>query len=296
MGGVKKGATPEAPGGNKTEPLKGAAESLIVSDGSDTDLDGGGDGDQWLRSAKNLKWAQKLVFITQSYTGKPYLKNPKDRKDFARTSNIAAKKVLGSVVLGGIAVFREAHQNGKKHFHAAVLAETKTMAWANLQDELLRMGVATDVRYVNAGPGSNPLNRVLKYVMVPSPSKLVDDKNPYATKNFPWPKGIEDEAAKAEKQLWSKPATADEVFHYLKSNLDISNYEKLNLYLEPRIARKTDIQVRGAKLSQTAASPVSASFCGRVASSFLSTLRPPIRRRAGFAGPTLCVAKNSVCE
>ena len=118
--------------------------------------------------------------------------------------------------------------------------------------------------------GSDPRGRALQYV----------------AKNFFRPKGIEGEAAKAGKQLWPKPATAGEVCHYLKSNPGFSNYVESNLYLEPRIARKTDIQVRGAKLSKTAASPFSAPFCGTVASSFFSAFRPPIRRSAGLAGPT----------
>ena len=86
------------------------------------------------------------------------------------------------MLVPGVAVFREARQGGKKHYHSAVLTETKTMAWADLLGELLRMGMAFDVRYVNAVPGSDLLNRVLKYVVVPSPPKLLVGKNLYANK------------------------------------------------------------------------------------------------------------------
>ena len=90
--------------------------------------------------------------------------------------------------------------------------------------------------------GSDPRGRALQYV----------------AKNFFRPKGIESEAAKAGKQLWPKPATAGEVCHYLKSNLGSSNFEESNLRLEPGVARKTDIQVSGAKLSKMGAPPLPA--------------------------------------
>ena len=43
----------------------------------------------------------KVCLVTQSFTTLPHLRNPKDRKDFARACNVAAIGALGRVKLDG---------------------------------------------------------------------------------------------------------------------------------------------------------------------------------------------------
>ena len=80
-------------------------------------------------------------------------------------------------------------------------------------------------------------------MLVPTASKLAVDKDPYVSKGFEIPLSVIDEAAKAERALRSKPATADEVFRYLQRNLQIATYEDLSLYLGTKLSDGKDIQV-----------------------------------------------------
>ena len=73
------------------------------------------------------------------------------------------------------------------------------------------------------------------------------DKDPYVSKGFDLPLSVIDEAAKAERALRSKPATADEVFGYLQQNSQIATYEDLSLYLGPKLSDGKDIQVYEGK-------------------------------------------------
>ena len=59
--------------------------------------------------------------------------------------------------------------------------------------------------------------------MVPTVTKLYVDKSPYVSKGCDAPLKLIDEAAKAERALWNKPATAGEVYGYLKNHPEISN-------------------------------------------------------------------------
>ena len=119
------------------------ANDLLVSEGSDPESD-----DEWLRAAKNSKWAQKVCFVTQSYTDHQGLENPKDRKDFARMVNVVAKEALKTIELESIAVFKEPHRNGHFHYHAIVVAKAKTTQWSRIQDLLAERKVRVNVRTV----------------------------------------------------------------------------------------------------------------------------------------------------
>ena len=155
-----------------------------------------GDWDQWLRAAKNVKWSAS---ITQSYAGKPYLERPKDREFFA-AKNLSGRpsgrtcRSPGSEPKWQEALPRSGLGRNENYGRNGNYGRRENYA-------LLRMGAATDVRYVNAGPGPNPRNRVPKYVMAPSPPKLVVDKHLQATQSSPRPKRMEDKAAKAGRQL-----------------------------------------------------------------------------------------------
>ena len=69
------------------------------------------------------------------------------------------------------------------------------------------------------------------------------DTDPYVSKGFEIPLSAIDEAAKAERALRSKPATAGEVSRYLERNPQIATYEDLSLYLGPKLSGGKDIQV-----------------------------------------------------
>ena len=75
------------------------------------------------------------------------------------------------------------------------------------------MGIKAHMCVVNVASGGVPVNRILRYVMVPTPSKFHVDKNPYVTKGFVVPMTIAEEAAKSMKSLWNRPASADEAPH-----------------------------------------------------------------------------------
>ena len=84
-----------------------------------------------------------------------------------------------------------------------------------LSGAMLNMNVKVDVRVADVGRGADPLHRILRYVMVPTPNKLQVDNSPCLTKGFEVPTFSLEEAAKSEKSLWNKAASADEVYQYL---------------------------------------------------------------------------------
>ena len=49
------------------------------------------------------------------------------------------------------------------------------------------------------------------------------------------PQIIIDQAAKAEKAIWAKAATPDEVYRYLQANPSISTYKALSLHVGPKV-------------------------------------------------------------
>ena len=82
---------------------------------------------------------------------------------------------------------------------------------------LRNMKIKAHMCVVGAASGGDPVNRILRYVVVPTPSKLHIEKNPYITRGFVVPMTIAKEAAKSMKSLWNCPASADEV-----PNIDMS--------------------------------------------------------------------------
>ena len=100
-----------------------------------------------------------------------------------------------------------------------------------LSGAMLNMNVKVDVRVVDVGRGADPLHRILRYVMVPTPNKLQVDNSPYLTKGFEVPTFILEEAAKSKKSLWNKAASADEVYQYLVELLKKATpFQKIGLF------------------------------------------------------------------
>ena len=100
-----------------------------------------------------------------------------------------------------------------------------------LSGAMLNMNVKVDVRVVDVGRGADPLHRILRYVMVPTPNKLQVDNSPYLTKGFEVPTFILEEAAKSKKSLWNKAASADEVYQYLVELLKKATpFQKMGLF------------------------------------------------------------------
>ena len=98
---------------------------------------------------------------------------PKDRKDFARMLNVAVLEVSNmprftKIPLKAILAFREPHQNGHHHYHGILISEAKVWSWKEVANVLLRhMSVKAHMCTVNVGRGGDPVNRILRYVMVP---------------------------------------------------------------------------------------------------------------------------------
>ena len=146
---------------------------MLVSDGSDCE----NETDGWLKEAQLSKWGQKVCFVTLSHTEKDSSQMPKDRKAFARMLNRAAMDIphhthCPGIPLKAVLAFREPHENGKNHYRAVLIGAKKSTAWKSLGAILLKMGVKVDARVVSAGPGTDPVHRILRYVLVPQPGKL----------------------------------------------------------------------------------------------------------------------------
>ena len=207
---------------------------------------------------------RKVCLVPQSFTELPHLRNPSNRKDFARARNMAAKEALGGVELRGLAVFQEPLKSGKRRYHCALASATKTKMWPQKDAALTRGKLKCDIRLVvsgktpprpppfpplrpsppvnrlapppyTKGPRASPLNRALQYFMTPTLTKLEVDKSPYATSGMKIPQSIIDQAAKAEKAIWAKAATPDEVYRYLQANPSISTYKALSLRVGPKV-------------------------------------------------------------
>ena len=81
---------------------------------------------------------RKVCLVPQSFAELPHLRNPSNRKDFARACNMAAKEALGDVELHGLAVFQEPHESGKRHYHCVLVSATKTKMWPQMDAALTR--------------------------------------------------------------------------------------------------------------------------------------------------------------
>ena len=214
---------------------------------------------------RTTSWGvRKVCLVTQSFTELPRLRNPSNRKDFARACNMAAKEALGDAGLHGLAVFQEPRKSGKRHYHCALASATKTKMWPQMDAALTRGKLKCDIRLIVSGktpprpppfpplrpsppvnwfaappsakgPRASPLNRALRYLMAPTLTKLEVDKSPYATSGMKIPQIIIDQSAKAEKAIWAKAATPDEVYRYLQANPSISTYKALSLHVGPKV-------------------------------------------------------------
>ena len=80
-----------------------------------------------------------------------------------------------------------------------------------------------DIRISKAQQGEHPLGRVLRYVMVPTISKLVDNE-PLISEGFDIPQKIIVEQTRAESRMRRTPATRDEVFTWLQSRPEVLDW------------------------------------------------------------------------
>ena len=221
------------PPANQVCPLDGVSD--LVSDGSDEEA---ATGSCFLRSAGDSRNPQKTCMVTFAYSASAGARNPKDRKDAARICCQAAVAASLStpgpqVVVKAALSFKEMHKNGKPHYHVVLVAEAKSKMWAHLDESFKASGLTPDIRVVEAPRGSDPVSKVLRYLMIPTRNKPHVDNNYYVSKGFEVPKNLVLEAEKAAASLSSKPASADEAFHYLCRHPDIVSYDTLIDHLNP---------------------------------------------------------------
>ena len=158
----------------------------------------------------------------------------------------------------GVACFKELHANGMPHFHVVLVAGSKSTAWGRLDGGFKERGFTPDIRAVVTPPGSDPLWKVLRYLMIPRGSKISVDEHHYQSRNFEMPSRLISEAAAAKKRLDTKPATADEAFQYICSHKHVVSYDTFLGH----IAKASHDDVGAQRVSR----PINASVGGNVAS------------------------------
>ena len=186
----------------------------------------------------------KTLFLTWSDSQNPNFTKPSafSRKGCAKAIEAACQKI--NAPLEAIAIFKEAHKNGAAHYHALVILEARsTKAWEIDQYMFRLHGAKTFTEIVNGG-SNKPQNRILQYLMSPTPKKAEVDQSPYFSKRIEIPDVVRGKAEKARAKLENSPATPDEIFSFLVDRKDITSYEALEAEVDLGDNKKRDVRYR----------------------------------------------------
>ena len=219
--------SPKAPSQSAAPPCHFVS---IVSD-DDEECDNNAPPNLWKRQVVKGD-RPKTLFLTWPHSSISAFRKPAtmSRKDLARAIEIACWE-LGAKV-EGLGVFQERHQSGDIHYHALINLKAKTRSAWELDTFMFRLHKAKTYTEVVIGSSAKPQNRILQYLLVPTPAKLHVDSSPYVTKGISIPEKILDEAAKARKKLDNSAAAPDEVLAFLGGNREITSYDDLQDYLD----------------------------------------------------------------
>ena len=184
--------------------------------------------------------ASNAVFITWSRPqGGGYWATPGDRMPFAKILGEAIDILNESVNRAKIsvkcAIFKEPHKEGGSHLHAILESGATSQAW-HLLDGVLRgkFRVASHIR-VGTGRGYNHIERMLRYVLVPTANKMDLDPTPYFSPGFTVPPKIATDRAQAFATLKNRPAQNDEVFEWFKRNPGAQTFNDFQDYVDSKL-------------------------------------------------------------
>ena len=139
-----------------------------------------------------------------------------------------------------VAVFKESHKDGAVHYHAALILPSRTRLMHRLKDALRARRVACHVS-VPAGRAEPSLKAMLRYVAVPTPSKLDVDPSPYTTRSWasaaPCWEGICDEVHKAWARLRARPAGEEELKNFLFSRPDLTDWDSMATWVDTQLSQ-----------------------------------------------------------
>ena len=186
--------------------------------------------------------ASAAVFVTWSRpksSGGFWLK-PGDRKEFAKILGEAVDIINTNVPPANIAitcaVFKEFHKGGDAHHHAILESKEKSTCWYMMSD-ILRQNFRVPCHVqIGTGRGFNHIERMLRYVMVPTVAKWDLDPTPFFSPGFAVPEKIVAARSKAFVALKSRPSTNDEVFGWLQSHPGVDTYNNFVDFVDENVS------------------------------------------------------------
>ena len=104
-------------------------------------------------------------------------------------------------------------------------------------------GAKTFTEIANGGP-NKPQNRILQYLMSPTPKKPEVDQSPYFSRKIEIPDLVRDKAEKARARIENSPASLDEIFSFLVDHKEITSYEALESQVDLGDNKKCDVRYR----------------------------------------------------
>ena len=174
----------------------------------------------------------KCVFTTWPHSANANFRPPSSvgRKTFAKMIEEARNGLFTQ--MENIAVFQEAHKDGRRHFHCLVTFAAKAGRIWQIDQKMFEMHNAKTFTEVVHGDCTKPQHRVLRYLMVPTPEKPYVDEQPYIANEKLVPTSLVDEALKSKARLASKAATPDEIYRFLCTADHITSYDDFLSYLD----------------------------------------------------------------
>ena len=201
----------------------------------------------FVRPRPNVRYEAALVTWSSVTPGKQGIwKSPGAKEDFLEILGDAIEAST-RVEVGNIriAIFREPHRekSGARAYHLHAAISARTCAYGRLAQQLAAKGIGVDVR-VPAVPSGNVslFGRMLRYLFVPTATKWLVDTAPllYPPNGSIAPEALIDEREKAIQRLQNRPATLDDLFHFLVAHPEIGDASLLDRFVVSALARKTE--------------------------------------------------------
>ena len=134
------------------------------------------------------------------------------------------------------AIFREAHQDGRAHFHIIITCQ-RTRIWSYLYTVCRKKRVACDFE-IGVGAGVDHVLAMLRYCMVHTTSKWALDGSPYFSTNFKMNPKVQAEAAASRGKLARKPADEEEVKNYLFRHPNITTWVEFSTAVDFQLKKE----------------------------------------------------------
>jgi hypothetical protein len=198
-----------------------------------------------------------------------------------------------------LGTWEESHQSGDAHLHALVHYPPKTTTWHNLSTHLKKARLACDIRIPRVSAGSDPLLAGLRYLCVPSPTKLTDI-SPILL-NLQIPQSVCEDQNKAMRRM-ERPADSNELCDYLRLHPGLGDFREFDSEIDKklkgsgdRISKLQFVRFRGwiAKHGQKAAAEFDFEL-GRARD--LDAKRCPKRKMSQSECLQHCLAQPCTCD